>query len=80
MALHERCVAATDEWYTPPYIFVGDGSAIRCGRGEPVSANQMGRGLVSSEKAPAPIMMLARRDTRHHDHLYYSPPSGEATY
>jgi hypothetical protein len=21
MALHEQCVGATDEWYTPPYIF-----------------------------------------------------------
>ena len=37
----------------------------------------MGRGLVSCEKSPAPIMMLARRDTRHHDHLYYSPPSAK---
>jgi hypothetical protein len=21
MALHEQCVGATDEWYTPPYVF-----------------------------------------------------------
>ena len=21
MSLHERCVGATDEWYTPPYVF-----------------------------------------------------------
>jgi hypothetical protein len=21
MSLHEQCVGATDEWYTPPYVF-----------------------------------------------------------
>lgn len=26
MALHEQCVGATDEWYTPPYVF----SALGC--------------------------------------------------
>jgi hypothetical protein len=25
MALHEQCVGATDEWYTPPYIFAALG-------------------------------------------------------
>lgn len=26
MALHEQCVGATDEWYTPPYVF----SSMEC--------------------------------------------------
>ena len=26
MALHEQCVGATDEWYTPPHVF----NALRC--------------------------------------------------
>jgi DNA N-6-adenine-methyltransferase (Dam) len=26
MALHEQCVGATDEWYTPPYVF----KALEC--------------------------------------------------
>jgi hypothetical protein len=26
MALHEQCVGATDEWYTPPYVFDALGS------------------------------------------------------
>lgn len=28
MALHEQCVGATDEWYTPPHVFNALGSAF----------------------------------------------------
>lgn len=28
MALHEQCVGATDEWYTPPYIFDAMGAVF----------------------------------------------------
>jgi hypothetical protein len=41
----------------------------------------LGGGVSSLREIPRPpIMMVARRDARHHDHLYYSRPSCEARY
>lgn len=30
MALHEQCVGATDEWYTPPHVFRALGHSFDC--------------------------------------------------
>ena len=69
MALHEQCVGATDEWYTPPHVF----AALGCGFDLDVSA-PVDRRFVST---PAKEFITAdslSRDWR--GFVWMNPPFG----
>jgi DNA N-6-adenine-methyltransferase Dam len=69
MALHEQSVGATDEWYTPPYIF----NALRC---------SFDLDVASPGRDKVPWIPAVERFTEHglgrpwHGFVWMNPPFG----
>jgi len=69
MALHEQCVGATDEWYTPPHVFEAMGVTFDMDVASP--------GREGVPWIPA-TMHITGNSLRHHWHgfVWMNPPFG----
>jgi hypothetical protein len=71
MALHEQCVGATDEWYTPPHVF----DALGCRFDLDVASP----GLDVTPWIPAEVCLMADQDSlslNWNGFVWMNPPFG----